>query len=147
MKKIILAAMVLAASSVQALTPKPAPSQAGPIAISALYSASDSTGTVSPVSSVPAPLSNVSNLSATLTLSNGNQDAQLVGLLMATVDGSLFGESEDLTVNMNIAWSGSVSAAGPAPAPVPSLGLLGIVALVTAVASFGAIGVGRRKRE
>ncbi|MEM9302363.1 MAG: amidohydrolase family protein [Pseudomonadota bacterium] len=33
MKKIILAAMIVGASSVQALTPKPAPSQPGPIAI------------------------------------------------------------------------------------------------------------------
>jgi hypothetical protein len=86
---------------------------AGPIEITATYSAVDTGGSQPPVSDVIAPLA-TATLVGTVELLNGQLESRLTCAVTATLDGSFFG-APNLTITGDFTWLGSVAAAIPDP--------------------------------
>lgn len=101
-----------------------------PVDIAGEYSASHTSGIPPAVMNLPVPFTDPSALSGTI-----NTDAmtfELLGITLAELDGSNFGETEDLIIKADITWSGVVPE--PGTATLLGCGLAGLAARRRAIA-------------
>ena len=104
------------------------PVSAGPLDVTAFYSATDSGGIAAPVMNVLAPIIDTNTLTGSIDLVTGELELHINSVLMGTLPGAPFGETADLEIDADITWFGSIGV----PIPEPSTGLLvglGLVAL------------------
>ncbi len=107
----------------------------GAIDIDAYYDASNSGGSPAPSGPTAADITGITNMSGNATFTAGSIQLEISGLVMGVVDGTPFGEVEDLNLTANISFHGSSNVT---PTPEPSTGLL---------VALGLAGLGARRRR
>jgi len=94
---------------------------AGPLDITATYSATDLDGIAPNINMLPVPFVNPSPL-LSATVSGGMLIIEMQGLTLTDVDGAVFGETDDLNVKADVFFTAVI--------PEPSTGLLMMLGLV-----------------
>ena len=99
------------------------PVSAGVLDVNAFYGASHSSGVPPPVTGVRADIVGFNALTGFVTTTGQDLQIHIVGALMGTLDGTPFGEIDDLEITGDITWLGSQGAFVPEPTTGSLLGL------------------------